>query len=51
VGVLLNDRPVDQLTEGVKLDHRQAILKLAAKPLPETRMFLLISIHVITGVL
>ena len=51
VGILLNDSTVDQLTEGVKLDHSQAILKLATKPLPETRLFLLISIHVITGVL
>ena len=51
MGILLNDSTVDQLTEGVKLDHRQAILELAAKSLPETHLFLLISIHVITGVL
>ena len=32
VGILLNDSTVDQLTEGVKLDHSQAILELTAEP-------------------
>ena len=51
MGILLNDSPIDLLTESIKLDHGQAILELAAKPLPETRLFLFICIHVITGIL
>ena len=51
MGILLNNSPIDQLTKGVKLNHRQTILELAAKPVPETRLFLLIRIHVIPGVL
>ena len=51
MSVLLNDSPVDELTEGVKLDHRQTILELTAKPLPETRLFLLISVYMVPGIL
>ena len=51
MGILLNDSPIDYLTKSVELEHRQAILELAAMPLPETRLLLFISIHVITGVL
>ena len=46
VGVLLYDSPIHQLTEHVQLEHCQAILELAAKPLPETRLLLLIRVHV-----
>ena len=49
--ILLNDSSIDQLTEGVKLNHSQAILELAAKPLPEARLLLLISIHVVSHIL
>ena len=51
VGILLNDSTVDQLTEGVKFDHGQAILELAAKPLPEARLLLLISVYVVPRIL
>ena len=51
MGILLNDSSIDQLTEGVKLDYRHAILEPAAKPLPEARLFLFISVHVIPSVL
>jgi hypothetical protein len=50
MGILRNNGPIDQLTEGVKLDRRQAILEFTAKPLPEARLFLLISVHVIPGI-
>ena len=51
VGILLNDSTVDQLTEGVKLDHSQAILELTAEPLPEASLFLLICVHVVARIL
>ena len=51
MGVLLNDSPIDQLTESVKLDHRQAILELAAEPLLEASLLLLICVHVIARIL
>ena len=51
MGILLNDSSIDQLTEGVKLNHSQAILELTAKPLPETRLLLFIRVHVVPSVL
>ena len=51
VGVLLYDSPIHQLTERVELEHCQPILELAAKPLPEARLFLLISVYMITSIL
>ena len=51
VGVLLYDSPIYQLTKHVELEHCQAILELAAKPLPEARLFLLISVYVISRIL
>ena len=51
VGILLNDSTVDQLTEGVKLDHSQAILELTAEPLPEASLLLLICVHVVARIL
>ena len=51
MGVLLNDSTVDQLTEGVKLDHSQAILELTAEPLPEASLLLLICVHMVPGIL
>ena len=49
--ILLNDNSIDQLTEGVKLNHSQAILELAAKPLSETRLLLLISVYMVPRIL
>ena len=51
VGILLNDSPIDYLTECVKFDHSQAILELVAKSLPEARMLLLISVYVVPRIL
>ena len=51
VGILLNDSTVDQLTEGVKLDHSQAILELTTEPLPEASLLLLICVHVVARIL
>jgi len=51
MGVLLYDSPIYQLTETVKLDHCQAILELTTEPLPEARLLLLISIHVVSHIL
>jgi len=43
--------PLTSSLKGVKLDHGQAILELAAKPLPETRLLLLISVYMVPGIL
>ena len=51
MGILLNDSSLDQLTEGVKLNHSQAILELATKPLPETCLLLLISVYMVSRIL
>ena len=51
MGVLLNDSTVDQLTEGVKLDHNQAIFELTAEPLPDASLLLLICVHVVARIL
>ena len=51
VGVLLYDSPIHQLTERVELEHCQVILELDAKPLPEARLFLLISVYMIPSIL
>src|SRR6185369_15018769 len=50
-GVLLSDSPIDQLTKGVEFEHNQAFLELAAKPLPEARLFLFICFHMIPSIL
>jgi len=49
-GVLLSDSPIDQLTKSVEFEHNQAFLELAAKPLPEARLFLFIYFHVISSI-
>ena len=51
VCIFLNNSPIDKLTESVEFEHCQAILELAAKPLPEARLFLLISVYMITSIL
>ena len=51
VGIFLNDSPIYKLTESVKFNHGQTILELAAKPLSEAHLLLLISVYVVPRIL
>ena len=51
MGILLNDSPINQLTECIEFEHYQAILELATKPLPEASLLLLICVHVVPSIL